>query len=280
MNKNTPIISVIIPVFNRKEMLKRAVTSVLSQTFKDFECIIVDDCSDEKYDFLYSLNDNRLKMISLEKRSGVSKARNVGVKESKGEYIAFLDSDDEWLPTKLEKQIKWFKENPSFSISQTLELWIRKGVRVNPPKTHIKREGDIFEISCERCMITPSSVMMTKKLFEEYGGFNESFPACEDYDLWLRITAKHQVGLVKEILLIRYGGHSDQLSATVPVLDKYRVESLLNLLKSCDLTEEQRNVVKKVILKKSLILANGCLKRGKVDEHNYYKRIADEFSRC
>ncbi|MCX7726143.1 MAG: glycosyltransferase family 2 protein [Chitinispirillaceae bacterium] len=280
VDDETPLVSVIIPVFNREEMLRRAVVSVLNQSFKDFECIIVDDCSDQKYDFFSSMDDKRLKIIRLEKRSGVSKARNTGVKSSRGKYIAFLDSDDEWYPKKLEKQIKWLKDNPSFSICQTLEEWIRKGVRVNPPKSHKKRGGDIFDISCERCMITPSSVVMTRELFEKYGGFKESLPACEDYDLWLWITAKHQVGLIEEVLLRRYGGHADQLSSTVPILDQYRVWSLLNLLKNGEVTEEQKIIVKKVIVKKSLILATGCLKRGKINEYEYYKRIAEEFDGC
>jgi glycosyltransferase involved in cell wall biosynthesis len=268
------LISIIIPTFNRKELIQRAVKSVLLQTFGNFELIIVDDASTdgtvkEQFD-----TDSRISYIPLPIQSGVAKARNLGVEKSKGHFIAFLDSDDEWLPKKLDCQIGWLKQNPAMQIVQTKEIWVRNGVRVNPPQTHEKFEGDLFETSLERCMITPSSVLLTRTLFDETGGFNESLPACEDYDLWLRICCRYPVGLIDEHLLIRYGGHSDQLSSSTPILDRFRIRSLLDIQNNGNLNTQQLKMVLQIIAKKAAIIANGYLKRGNQELYERYIRIA------
>jgi len=274
---NTPIISVIIPVYNRREKLERALVSVFEQTFSDFECIVVDDGSTDDCAELPLLRERHLRFIRLPVRSGVSAARNIGVRHAQGTWIAFLDSDDEWFPEKLRRQHEYINRYPTYRILQTRELWIRRGVRVNPPKTHLKREGDLFFVSLERCMITPSSVMLRKDLFEETGGFNESLPACEDYDLWLRITSRFPVGLVDEPLMVRYGGHDDQLSATVPILDRFRIRSMLDLLEKRVLTPEQTEACTKQLLKKTRIIASGYKKRGKRKLYERYHAIEQRF---
>jgi glycosyltransferase involved in cell wall biosynthesis len=275
-----PLVSVIIPTYNRATLLPRAVESVLSQTFRDFECIIVDDCSDDGMNTHGSVTTAgpALRYVRLPAHCGVSTARNTGVGHSCGQWLAFLDSDDEWHPEKLERQIAWLSRNPGIRIFQTKEFWIRHGKRVNPPKTHEKPEGYIFEQSLKRCMITPSSVMIERGLFSETGGFNESLRACEDYDLWLRITCRQPVGLVKEYLLTRYGGHADQLSSAVMGLDRFRIRSLLDLLAGALLTPQQELLVKKELVKKATIVANGFLKRGNTVCHERYKRIAEQYS--
>jgi len=270
-----PEVAVIIPVFNRTTLLERAVASVARQTMGNFECIIVDDGSDEPLPRAYV--DNRFSVVRLDIHSGVSRARNQGVGACSAPLIAFLDSDDEWLPKKLERQVRYLKKNPSCTILQCREVWIRNGVRVNPPITHEKREGDLFEASLARCMITPSSVLMHRQLYENYGGFNESLPACEDYDLWLKICAHHMVGLVDEHLLIRYGGHDDQLSATVPLLDRFRVRSMLQLLQHHQLDEHQRLLIQQQIAIRATILANGFKKRGNHAASEQYAFIAATF---
>jgi len=169
------------------------------------------------------------------------------------------------------------RRNPQYRILQTREAWIRNGVRVNPPATHEKKEGDLFAVSLKRCMITPSSVMMQKTLLEEVGGFNEALPACEDYDLWLRITARYPVGLIDEILLRRYGGHDDQLSATVPVLDRFRIRSMIGLLESGALTNEQADLTRRELAARADICANGYRKRGKKELYEQYRTIARQF---
>lgn len=272
-----PSVSVIIPVFNRKNYLTRAVESVLQQTSTDLECIVVDDGSDDGSDQLPCLRDERVRVIRLGERCGVSRARNEGVKISRSPWIAFLDSDDEWLPGKLKKQLQWQAAHPGIRILQSRELWIRNGVRVNPPAYCEKKSGNLFPESLERCMITPSSVLMEKALFTALGGFNESLPACEDYDLWLRITARHEVGLVDEHLLRRFGGHDDQLSGTtVPALDRFRVRSLLGLLYG-ELTDSQRQLVVTQLVKKTTILANGYRKRGNQELYEQYSTIAKRY---
>jgi glycosyltransferase involved in cell wall biosynthesis len=275
-----PFVSVIIPTFNRAKLIVRAVKSVLSQTFNDFECIVVDDASTDNTVNLdiFTSPPQRLKFVKLVSHSGVSKARNAGVAEASGRWIAFLDSDDEWHSRKLEKQVQWHRDNPGFAISQTKEIWVRRGARVNPPKTHEKKEGYIFEQSLKRCMVTPSSVMLERTLFLDTGGFNESLPACEDFDLWLRITFRIPVGLVNEYLLTRYGGHADQLSATVMGLDRFRIQSIIGLLNSKKLSPEQTALAQSELAKKADIVANGYKKRGNREEYERYSRIAETFS--
>lgn len=268
-----PFVSVIIPVFNRRVLLERALKSVLAQNFRDFECIVVDDGSDDESGSLPCLCSPGVRLIRLPERRGVSAARNIGVAAAHSPWVAFLDSDDEWLPEKLRRQTAWVRQHPHYRILQSREAWIRNGVRVNPPATHEKTEGDLFAASLERCMITPSSVMLQKELLNEIGGFNEAMPACEDYDIWLRITVQYPVGLVDEILLRRYGGHGDQLSATVPVLDRFRLRSLLGLVEGGLLNEKQEMMVRGQIAVRATICANGYLKRGNREAYEQYRSI-------
>lgn len=274
-----PLVSVIIPVYNRSGLLRRALKSVLNQTYKNLEVVIVDDGSDDGIDVNDSIKryDGRFLLVRQPENLGVSSARNAGFEQSRGEWIAFLDSDDEWHRDKVSRQVEWLEKNPGFRIVQTREIWIRRGVRVNPPRTHEKIGGEIFKESLERCMITPSSVMLERGLFKEAGGFNEALPACEDYDLWLRIAGRWPVGLVDDYLLIRYGGHPDQLSSTVPVLDRFRVKALLDILKAGWLTKKQVELVRKVLGKKARIVANGYRKREKEEEYEKYRRIAEHY---
>jgi glycosyltransferase involved in cell wall biosynthesis len=274
------LVSVIIPTYNRGRLLERAVNSVLRQTFRDFELIVVDDASGDNTGESKCLKDNagKLSYYCLPTHQGVSAARNFGVKKSRGEWIAFLDSDDEWLPKKLERQLAWHGANPGFRISQTQEIWVRKGVRVNPPQTHKKILGFQFKENLKRCMITPSAVMIEKKLLDETGGFDEDFPGCEDYDLWLRIACVYPVGLVDEFLLTRYGGHADQLSSTIAVLDRFRIQSMESILQNNNLTAVQREHVAHELNKKALIVAGGYQKRGNEKEYEKYQRIARRYS--
>lgn len=272
-----PYVSVIIPTYNRKDFLCRALGSVFDQKYRDFEIIVIDDGSTDGTSELGILNDKRVRFYGFNENCGVSKARNTGVDLSAGEWIAFLDSDDVWMSQKLFEQVKWAQTNPDINILQTQEIWIRDGKRVNPPKTHLKQGGDIFRISLDRCMITPSSVMIKRDFFLKIGGFNESIPACEDYDLWLRISRSNPVGLVDKNLLIRYGGHPDQLSSSVPVLDRFRIRSLVGILLEGGLNDEQEMLVRSALVSKAEILSQGYLKRGNNALYERYKSIADNY---
>lgn len=274
-----PSVSVIIPTYNRAHTIERAVTSVLGQRFRDFELIVVDDGSTDgtvQLDILKPRSHPLLRLVRFEKNGGVSRARNAGVRESTGIWIAFLDSDDEWRRDKLSAQVAWTEQHPEFRIVQTREVWIRNGTRVNPPLTHEKKHGWIFEQSLQRCMVTPSSVLMQRTLFDEAGGFNESLPVCEDYDLWLRITCSCPVGLVDRLLLTRYGGHGDQLSRSVEAIDRFRVQSMQNLLNSDRLTPEQRLLTRRMLARKAGFVAEGARKRGNLEVYEIYRGIADQ----
>ncbi len=266
--KKNPIVSVIIPSFNRGWVVAEAVESVIAQDYHPLEIIVVDDGSTD--DTGEKLMPFREKIILLEQENrGVSAARNAGIKAAGGEFIAFLDSDDLWMPGKISCQINFFNDNPDAMICQTEEIWIRNGKRVNPKKKHKKLSGMIFEPSLNLCLVSPSAVMMKKSLFKIKGNFDEDLPACEDYDLWLRISSTIPVYLIDTPLIIKRGGHNDQLSGNHS-LDKFRIQSLEKLLKENQLTEKQRIMVIKVLNEKCRIYAQGCLKRGRTGEAEYY----------
>lgn len=270
-NQN-PLVTVIIPTYNRGWILKEAIDSVLSQDFKGFELIVVDDgSSDNTQDILHGYARDII-MLRQDNR-GVSAARNTGIASASGQLIAFLDSDDLWLPEKLASQVDFFKSNPNVMICQTEELWIRNGVRVNPKRRHKKFSGMIFKHSLPLCIVSPSAVMLKKSLLDKTGVFDESLPACEDYDLWLRISCKYPVFLIDAPLIIKRGGHEDQLSKT-PKLDKYRIQALKKIIESSLLSKDQRIDAVKMLKEKCKIYAQGCLKRGRNDESKYYFALA------
>jgi GT2 family glycosyltransferase len=266
-------ISVVIPTYNRCTVLERAMDSVLSQTFTDYELIVVDDGSNDGTTELLDRYSDHVRAIRQENR-GVSTARNTGILASKGEFIALLDSDDTWLPKKLERQVAFFDTNPEALICQTEEIWIRNGKRVNPKTRHQKFSGMIFEKTLPLCLVSPSAVMMRRSLFDEVGLFDESLPACEDYDLWLRITWKYPVHLIDTPLIVKHGGHSDQLSG-MPELDKYRIQALVKILKMGCLSVTHRTAALTTLKEKCRIYAEGCLKRGKMKEAKHYKNIGE-----
>ena len=200
-SRNKPFFSVIIPVFNRKEFIERAVNSVLSQDLQDYELIIVDDGSTDGLDNVIFRSDI---IVIRKENGGVSSARNAGIRKASGEYIAFLDSDDEWKSNKLSLQQKFIVENPEIRIFQSDEEWIRRGEKVNPKNIHQKIFGDIFYNSLKLCLVSPSAVVVRNDIFDQYGLFDEKMPVCEDYDLWLRISAREPFGLLNEKLIIKY----------------------------------------------------------------------------
>ena len=264
-----PLISVIIPTFNRAAWVREAVDSVLAQSFQDFELIVVDDGStDTTGEGLMPYRD-RLN-YTYQARQGVSAARNRGLEMAAGEWLAFLDSDDLWLPKKLETQVDFFYRNPQAEICQTEEIWIRNGRRVNPREKHRKPSGDIFVPSLTLCLVSPSAVMLKKRLLQEVGFFDTDLPACEDYDLWLRISCRKPVFLIEEPLVVKRGGHPDQLSRCLPSLDRYRIQSLGNLLDAGQLTPGQYALAWRELNRKCRIYGRGCLKRGKIEEGQAY----------
>jgi glycosyltransferase involved in cell wall biosynthesis len=272
-----PRVSVIIPTYNRADMLTRAVESVLTQTYTDFELIVVDDGStDDTVGRLDGFKD-RISIIR-QKRKGVSAARNAGIAASKGDLLAFLDSDDQWLPDKLAVQVDFFDQSPNALICQTEETWIRNGRRVNPKTRHQKPSGDVFEPSLHLCLVSPSAVMMRRTLFDLVGQFDENLPACEDYDLWLRVSARFPVYLIDDPQIIKYGGHDDQLSRTVSGLDQYRVRALEKILNTGNLPQDKADAARRVLIQKATIYGQGCIKRKRLEEGEHFLALARQYS--
>jgi glycosyltransferase involved in cell wall biosynthesis len=270
------LVSVIIPTYNRWPMLSEAVDSALTQSYGDFEVVVVDDGSQDGTAEKLTERYGREVRIVTQARRGVAAARNLGVKCARGAYLAFLDSDDLWRPRKLEVQVTFMQREPDWRICQTEEVWIRNGVRVNPKARHRKPSGEIFRPSLDLCLVSPSAVVMTRDLFETAGGFDESFPVCEDYDLWLRIAADHPIHLIPEPLVIKRGGHADQLSRSTWGLDRFRVRAIKKLLDS-GLRGEKRRWAIETMARKVEILAQGARKRMREREALQYEALLTDF---
>lgn len=268
---DTDLVSVIIPTFDRRSMVGDAVESVLKQSHSRYELIVVDDGSQDGTVERLQRYGSRITVLSQPHR-GVAAARNSGARWSGGGYLAFLDSDDLWHPNKLETQISVMNRNPSVQICQTEEIWVRNGVRVNPKKRHHKPSGDIFRASLDLCLVSPSAVMMTRELFMRLGGFDETFDVCEDYDLWLRIAVDTPVLLIPEPLVVKRGGHGDQLSRSTWGLDRFRILALEKLLRS-GLGGEKRRWAMEVLAGKVAILVQGARKRGRESEALVYEQV-------
>jgi len=256
-------ISVIIPTFNRKKTLGRAIQSVLNQSLSPFEILIIDDGSNDGTEEWVKENFQNIKYI-YQNNHGVSSARNIGIENAYGDWIAFLDSDDEWLPNKLDKQVKAIDSNPKMKFFHTNEIWIRNGVRVNQMKKHKKYGGYIFEKCLDICRISPSSVLIKKEVFDNIGNFDESLRVCEDYDLWLRITSKYSVVFLDIPLIYKYGGHVDQLSKVNDGIESYRIQSLEKIIKSGFLSNEQKVMAINALVNKMKIYSKGLKKRKKL----------------
>ncbi len=269
MTQKNPDISVIIPAFNRAHTLPRALDSLLAQTLKPKEIIVIDDGSTD--DTKAVLADYLGLCIIEQANCGVSAARNVGVEKASGEWLAFLDSDDEWLPKKLEKQ--WVAIcNDDKLICHTEEIWIRNGKRVNPMKKHQKYGGWIYEKCLPLCVISPSSVIIHKSVFADIGVFDEELDVCEDYDLWLRICSKYPILFLDEQLIVKYGGHEDQLSRKHWGMDRFRVIALEKMITSGTLNNEEKKSTTDMIIQKCKIIINGMKKRGKDEDAEAWEK--------
>ncbi len=268
-------ISVVIPTFNRKNRVIQAIESVCNQTHPPSQVVVVDDGSTD--DTAQMIQNSYPEITLLEQcNRGVSAARNAGIAVAKGDWIAFLDSDDRWLPEKLARQVAELKRCEGVQLCHCDEIWIRNGRRVNPRNVHKKRGGHIFEHCLPRCCISPSATLMRRGLFSELGEFDETLPACEDYDYWLRLCTHYPVHYIDEPLLVKYGGHSDQLSKMHWGMDRFRIRVLMRLLKSGTLSSEQESSTLAVLRKKVSVYGNGARRRGRMEEVNKLQKELDE----
>lgn len=274
-NSLMPTVSVIIPTYNRAWALQRTIDSVLAQDCDDFEVIVVDDGSTDTTPEI--LEAYRQVCVVRQDRQGVSAARNAGIARAAGQLITFLDSDDSWLPGKLSTQVAFFDTHEDALICQTEEIWIRDGIRINPKKRHRKCSGMIFEQCLQLCIVSPSAVMIKASLLDEIGCFDETLPACEDYDLWLRVACRFPIYLVEIPLVIKHGGHPDQLSR-MPGMDRYRIQALTKILESDVLSSSQYDAAVVALRAKCGVYAAGCLKRGRLSEADQYVRLSESFT--
>ena len=266
-----PLVSVVIPTFNRRRLLERAVESVLAQSFSDLELIVVDDGStDTTPEFVSGLGPPVRCIRQL--RRGPAAARNRGIRAARGEFVAFLDSDDWWEPEKLAVQIGAMRREPDFPISHTQELWFRRGELLPQKKKHRKHRGMIFDRCLPLCCVSLSTVVARKSLFDEVGPFDESLPCCEDYEMWLRVSARHPFLLVDRPLTLKDGGRPDQLSRVYRVgMDRFRIRALLKILGEPGLlSDEQRLLAARELSRKCRIYGEGCIRHGREDEGRYY----------
>lgn len=269
-------VSVIIPTYNRAWALTEAIESVMAQDYHDFEIVVVDDGStDNTPEILQAFPEI---LVLTQDRQGVSAARNAGIERASGRLITFLDSDDLWLPAKISTQVAFLDSSPDALICQTEEIWIRNGVRVNPKKRHKKFSGMIFERSLELCIVSPSAVMMRSSLLDEVGGFDETLPVCEDYDLWLRVACRFPIYLIDIPLVTKRGGHPDQISRKQGI-DRYRIQALKKIIESGLLSPGQYDAAVCALQQKCAVYAAGCRKRGRIAEADEYLNLSRSFRR-
>ena len=272
-------ISVIIPTYNRGQRLKKAIDSVLAQSHQDFELIVVDDGSEDNTDELIGNYNSDIVYIRQENR-GPAAARNRGIEKARYNILAFLDSDDWFAENKLAIQIKAMGQKPSCLISHTNEIWYRNGRILNQKRKHKKNSGDIFKQSLELCAVGMSTVMMHREVFERYGLFDEDLPCCEDYDLWLRVSAEQDFLLVEEPLTLKDGGRDDQVSTIYRTgMDKFRIQAIMKILVSGRLTEEQAGIARRELERKCRIYGTGCIKHGRIEEGQYYLNLPETIGR-
>lgn len=262
-------VDIVIPAFGREKLLEEAVRSVQQQTFEDWRLLIVDDASATPLRCDSFAHDKRIEIIRLEKNSGPALARNQGASRGDSPFIAFLDSDDLWQPQKLELQLELFKDDPLLQWAHTNEVWFRNGALVRQKHIHAKQGGQFFSRALERCLISPSAVMLRRIFFEQSGGFNPAFRLCEDYEFWLRLLLVNPVGFVKDAATVKRAGEWEQLSSSREI-DRYRVLALHRLWRNAPrtLSSEETILLLEEAARKTERLVKGAQK------HRNRKRLA------
>jgi len=217
-----PIVSVILPTYNRKKLLGRSVQSVLNQTYQDFELIIIDDGStDDTERLVKSLNSEKIIFIRHEQNKGVAAARNTGLRLATGEYIAFQDSDDEWMLDKLENQIRAFETSPP-EVGMVYTAYLVKAhgeegyIHFLEPKI---KDRSIFSNLVRRHFMGMPGLMLKRDCFERGGTFDERFPAFDDWDLFLRMSRHYHSKGINKPLFINYR-QADSVSSNLSYITK------------------------------------------------------------
>ncbi|MDR2104755.1 MAG: glycosyltransferase family 2 protein [Deferribacteraceae bacterium] len=234
------LVSVVIPVYNRFWEVKDAVESLMRQKRAPaFEIIVVDDASDEPIQRSLEPYAPIIKLIALKENSGVSKARNVGADAAKGRFLAFLDSDDLFLPYKLAHQVD-IMQSGAFKASHTDEYWFKGDRFINQARKHARYGGEIFSKVLDKCRISPSSFMIEKTFFSSLGGFNESLRTLEDYEFFIRAADRTPIEYIEEKLIIKRALTQNSLSSQIVHIESGRLDILQNILLTVKLKPEHR----------------------------------------
>lgn len=216
MSAGSTLVSIVLPTHNRDAVIDRAIQSVLRQTYQEFELIVVDDAStDETEELVDSYRDGRVTYVRHDVNRGAPAARNTGFQNASGELVAYIDSDDEWLPSKLEKQVAEFERwGPDVGLVYTGFYMVHGHVTEVGKKP--TKSGDIFRDMLAFDQVGPTStVMVRSECLRTCGGFDESLPARQDYDLWLRLTKSYDVAYVQEPLVKIHREHEGKISDNV-----------------------------------------------------------------
>ncbi len=275
----SPLVSVIIPVYNRFEMAKEAVSSVIGQTYQKLEVIIVDDGSMDMTSTLaiYFGDDSRVKYLKINHNGMPGFVRNKGVEISSGKYLAFLDSDDLWVDSKLEKQISFLEKNSAYKVVHTREAWVRNGKIISQSGFNHKRIGNIFSDALVKCILGPSTIMLEADLYKKLGGFRDDLEIAEDYELWLRLTDTNSIGYIDEPLITKRAGHVGQLSEKYGQIEIFRIRGLQKLVEQSYFKSGNQQLAEKELANKCRIYAAGCRKRKKNDEAEVYESLAAKY---
>ncbi len=312
--RNGSAVSVVIPVYDRPELLAEAVASVLAQTIVPLEIVVVDDGSSVPVDATTLAEAARdlmergwtvqgligrssaaphadgfaaagrasadepqpeLIVVRLPHSGFPGKARNAGVEAARGGLIAFLDSDDLWMPARLERQLACLKAKAGTRLVHTRELWLREGREVSQSGQVHARLGDVFADSLRKCVIGPSTVLIEKSLLAELGGFREDIEVAEDYELWIRLAAREMVGYVDEKLVVKRAGGWDQLSEKYGMIEGFRIAALEAIVASSALPPSRMEAARAELSRKYRVFAAGARKRGRNAEADDLERKAD-----
>ncbi len=272
-----PLVSVVVPTYNRLSLLQEAVGSVLAQSFRDRELIVVDDGSTDGTEaYGQALRGTGVRYLRRRHSGRPGAVRNAGAALARGRFLAFLDSDDLWLSEKLELQLSRLREQAGVRICHTRELWLRQGRRVSQSGQRHRREGDLFADSLRKCIIGPSTVLVDRALFQAAGGFREDLEIAEDYELWLRLTAREKVTYLDRPLVVKRAGHPGQLSEKYGQIEIFRIRALLLFLGDQTLPAENRRLAAAELARKCRIHAAGCRKRGREEEARQVLELAEK----
>jgi glycosyltransferase involved in cell wall biosynthesis len=259
-----PTVSVILPTYNRARLLGRAIQSVFAQTYQDFELIVVDDGSTDNTESLVkSFNSEKIRYIRHRQNKGASAARNTGIQSAKGAYIAFQDSDDEWMPEKLEKQMRAFETAPpEVGIVYTGFFIITTNKREYKPSAEITpKDGNIFSsIIKGEYLVSPQTIVVKRECFEKAGLFDEHLPAMEDWEMALRLSKHYHFKYINEPLVLYYP-QSDSLSRNKSAVIQAYQQVLERYFE--DIKQDKRLMAKHYLRLGHFLYSNGELSQGR-----------------